>query len=178
MDSISNNTTLKLIMKNKPWLLLVLILSFNSTFVHATSVVNPLNPPAQPRVVAELTHKNGMTYEFREKYNLYQGANTYTYDFGSNEEGYKILYKGENFGDSNQCPKNDVLGRFGNPEIALIKHNFYQRDFNQDGIDDIDLSLATQNCKSGKIIFFEILILSKKDGFDFKHYNIGDNNEK
>lgn len=155
---------------NKILLAYTVLLIAISASANATSVQNPLNPPAQPKVIAELTHKNGKTYELRKKYYLNHGMNTYTYDFGSNETGYSVIYKGSNYTDGNKCPSSEDNKKYASPDTVLIKHIFYQRDFNQDGVEDIDLSLATQNCKTGEVTFFEKLIQSNKTGYEIKTF--------
>lgn len=137
-----------------------------------------LDGPPTPKVLAELTDANGNLYEFRETYELNHGLHYYTYDFGSKVNGYKIIYEGRNYTDGYGCPSAASAKRFSNPKEALVKNIFARRDFNDDHIDDIDLSLAIKDCKTSEITFFEILILSKQDGFYFKQYNIEVNHEK
>ena len=151
---------------------MALTLLFSAFFTLPSFAVVLKPTDANPKVLAEITDKNGKVYQFREINEMTPAVNAYTYDFGTAKDGYKNIYSGQTYTDSENCPHSDYAKKYTIADKALLKHSFFKRDFNFDGVDDINLSLALEDCKTGKIFFIEKLILSNGDKFEVKQYTL------
>jgi hypothetical protein len=125
------------------------------------------------KIVATLKDKSGKAYEVREKYDLTKSAINYSYDFGPKEndnQQYRNLFSGKTYTDSETCPSSKLLEKYTIADKAILKHSFARKDFNGDHVQDFNLSIVEQDCKTSKLTFTEIFVYSTDTGFEIKQF--------
>lgn len=140
---------------------LKLILPVIAILINSTSSQANIAFPAKPVTKAKLGANE--EYVFQKIYDINHGISQREYKFGK-EGNTKSIYSGVSFGESDNCPPPEMKNKINMP-IAVLRNSFSKKDYNIDGIDDINLSIAEQDCTTGKIVFKEILILSKDNEF-------------
>lgn len=136
-------------------------------FIIIIFIPSCVNAASERHTEVTVKDKSNNMYALQTTYFLRHGLAKFSYYFVPLSHPLKelLLFKGQTFGDGESCPdKNtDII-----LEKAITQRKYEIKDFNEDGSNDISLFFMEENCKTGKHIYSEKLLLATKNGFKLK----------